>query len=132
MSCQWLRQKFKKGNESVKRSAKSRGTIPFQRWRMHALAWWIWSARGNEVEQMQDEGLAGSPVAGLMAQIRDEQLAGTPAAGLMEQIQGEPLGGDLAAGLARTGAPSRAHWSFSQCKMTQCPNPNPNPNLSRS
>jgi hypothetical protein len=81
---------------------------------------------------MQDDGLAGSPVAGLMAQMRDEQLAGTPAAGPMEQILGEQVAGDLAAGLAGTGAPSRAHRSFSQCKMTQCPNPNPNPNLSRS
>jgi hypothetical protein len=81
---------------------------------------------------MQDDGLAGSPVAGLMAQMRDEQLAGTPGAGLMEQIHGEQAAGDLAAGLA--GAPSRAHRSFSRCKMTQCPNlnPNPNPNLSRS
>jgi hypothetical protein len=78
------------------------------------------------MEQIQDEQLAGSPVAGLKVQMRDEQLAGTPAAGLpaMEQIQDEQLAGDLAAGLAGTGALSRAHQSFSLCKMTQCPNRN--------
>jgi len=73
---------------------------------------------------MKDEVLTGSPVAGLMAQMWDEQLVGKPAAGLMEQIQVEQFAGDLAAGLAGTPAPSRAHQSFSQCKMTQCPNPN--------
>jgi hypothetical protein len=113
---------------SVKKSAKFRGITPFQRWRIYALAWSIRPGRGNEVEQMQDEELAGSPVAGLMAQMQDEKLAGTPAAGPMEQIQGEPLVGDLAAVLAGTGAPSRAQRSFSQCKTTHCPNPNPNPN----
>ena len=46
--------------------------IPFQRWRIHALAWSIWPGRENEVEQIQDEELAGSPVAGLMAQMREE------------------------------------------------------------
>ena len=59
-----------------------------------------------------------------MAQMRDEELVGAPVAGLMEQIQDEQLAGDLAAGLAGTGAPSRAHQNFSQCKMTQCPNRN--------
>jgi hypothetical protein len=79
------------------------------------------------MEQIQDEKLTGTPAAELMAQMRDEQPAGTRVAGLMEQIQGEQLAGDLAAGLAGSGsgAPSRAHQSFSQCKMTQCPNPNP-------
>jgi hypothetical protein len=76
------------------------------------------------MEQIQEEKLTGRPAAELMARIRDDYLAGTPAAGLMEQIQGEQLAGDLAAGLAGTGAPSRAHQSFSQCKMTPCPNPN--------
>jgi hypothetical protein len=100
---------------------------------MRALAWPIWSGRGNEVEQMKDEELARSPVAGPMAQIRDEQSGGTPAEGLpvMEKIQDELFAGGLAAGLARTGAPSRSHESFSRCKMTQRPNPCPNPNLAR-
>jgi hypothetical protein len=108
------------------KSARFRFFIPFQCRRMHALAWSIWSGRGYELEQKQYEELAGSPVAGLKVQMRDEQLAGTPAAGLpvMEQIQDEQLAGDLAAGLAGTGALSRAHQSFSLCKMTQCPNRN--------
>jgi hypothetical protein len=70
---------------------------------MHALAWSIWSDRENEVEQMPDDGLAGTPAAGLIEQIQDEQLAG-----------------ELAAGIAGTGAPSRPHRSFSQCKMRLC------------
>jgi len=115
--------------------------ILFQRWRMHALVWSIWSDRGDEVEQMKDEELTGSPVAGLMTQmwdeqlvgkpavglmeqIQDEQLAGKPAAGLMGQIQVEQFAGDLVAGLAGTDTPPRAHQSFSRCKTTQCPNPN--------
>ena len=78
------------------------------------------------MEVMQGEELEKSPAAELMAEIRDEQLAGTPAAGLMEELQDEqlPEAGDLAAGVAGTGAPSRAHQSFSRCKMTQRPNPN--------
>jgi hypothetical protein len=79
------------------------------------------------MEQIRDEKLTKMPAAGLMAQIRDEQLTGTPVAGLMEQMQDEQVEGYLATGLAGTGAPSRAHQriqSFSQCKMTPCPNPN--------
>jgi hypothetical protein len=76
------------------------------------------------MEQMQEEKLTGTPAAELMARMRDEKLAGTPAPGLVEQMQDEQLAGDLAAGLAGTGAPSRAHQSFSQCKMTPCPNAN--------
>ena len=98
--------------------------IPFQRWRMHALVWSNWSGQGDEVEQMKDKELKIFPVVGLMVQMWDEQLAGKPAAGLMEQIQDEQLAGDPAAGIADTSAPSRAQQSFSQCKMTQCPNPN--------
>src|ERR1700755_1792701 len=121
-----VKTEIREGNGSGKKSAKYKWIIPFQRCRMHAPAWSIWSGRRNEEEQMLDEGLAGSPVAGLMAKIRDEQLAGTPAAGLMEQIQGEPLGEDLTVVLAGTGAPIQAQQSFSLCKMIQHPNPNPN------
>ena len=108
------------------KSSKSRFFILFQSWRMHAPAWLVLSGWENEMEEMQDEELDKSPAAGLMVEIRDEQLAGTPAAGLMEEIQEEqlPVAGDLAVGLAGTGAPSRAHQSFSRCKMTQRPNPN--------
>ena len=67
---------------------------------------------------MKDKELTASPVAGIVAQLWDEQLAGRPAAELMEQIQDEQFAGDLAAVIAGTGAPSRAHQSFSQCKMT--------------
>ena len=65
-----------------------------------------------------------------MALMRDENLGGKPAAGLMEQIQDEQFAEDLAAGIADSGAPSRAHQSFSQCEMTQCPKC-PNLNLAR-
>jgi hypothetical protein len=73
---------------------------------------------------MQNEEFAGSPMAGLVAQMRDEQLAGTPAAGPMAWTQDEQFAGHLAAGLGGNGALSRSRESFSQCKMTQCPNPN--------
>jgi hypothetical protein len=122
-----VKTEIQEGKKCVKKSAGFRFFIPFQHWRMHALAWSIGSGRGNKVEQMQDEELAGTPVAGQMAQMwddQDEQLAGTPAAGLTEQIQDEQLAGDLAVGLAGSGAPSGAQQSFSLCKMTQCPNRN--------
>jgi hypothetical protein len=108
----------------VRSRPSSKFLILFQRWRMHALVWSIWSGRGDEVEEMKDEELTGSPVAGIMAQMWDEQLAGKPAAELMEQIQDEQFAGDLAAEIVGTGAPPRAHQSFSRCKTTQCPNPN--------
>ena len=54
-------------NKSVEKSVRFSFFIPFQRWRMHAPAWSIWSGWGDEVEQIQDEELEGSLVAGLIA-----------------------------------------------------------------
>jgi hypothetical protein len=56
---------------------------------VRALAWSIRKRRGNEAVQMQDEQLAGVPVAGPMEQIQDKTLTGTPAAELMAQIRDE-------------------------------------------